>query len=387
MLIKGGIIMAKAVYVHVPFCEQICHYCDFNKFYLAKQPVDDYLSFCEMEIVNTLERFPTDKIKTIYVGGGTPTALSTKQLEKLLTTLKQHFPMVHNYEWTVEVNPGSADEEKMAMLKKVGVNRLSIGAQTFDRGLLQKIGRDHQPEDVEKTVIMAREAGILNLSVDLMFGLPGQTIDQWQATLSEVVQLPLQHVSAYSLKVEEKTVFYQLWSKGKLTLPGEDSEGDMYELLQRELNMGGFEQYEISNFSKPGYKSRHNLTYWNNEEYYGIGAGAHSYLGGSRRVNHGPLPKYMEAMRKTGFPYREEHLVSKKERMEEEMFMGLRKLSGVSYGSFRKKYNAVLEEVFPEVIQTLISKGLLVKEDNSIRLSKKGLLLANEVFEQFLIGE
>ncbi|MCD8511965.1 MAG: radical SAM family heme chaperone HemW [Bacillus sp. (in: Bacteria)] len=379
--------MARAVYVHVPFCEQICHYCDFNKFFLANQPTDDYLSLCEKEISNTLDQFPPEKIKTIYVGGGTPTALSTMQLKKLLTDLKNYFPIATDYEWTVEVNPGSADEEKMAMLKEVGVNRLSIGVQTFDRELLKKIGRDHQPEDVEKTIVMAREAGITNLSVDLMFGLPGQTLELWQSTLNEIVQLPIAHVSAYSLKIEERTVFYHQWQKGKLSLPGEDKEGDMYEMLQRELDKGGFQQYEISNFAKPEKESRHNLTYWNNESYYGIGAGAHSYLSGTRRINHGPLPKYMESMRNTGFPYREVHPVPRKEQMEEEMFMGLRKLSGVSYNSFRKKYNVDMEQVFPEVIQTLSSKGLLVKEDNSIRLTKKGLLLANEAFEQFLLGD
>ncbi|WP_307324382.1 radical SAM family heme chaperone HemW [Evansella vedderi] len=379
--------MTHAVYVHVPFCEQICHYCDFNKFFLANQPVDEYLSLCEDEIVNTLKAFPTDRISTIYVGGGTPTSLSTDQLYKLLNTIKLYFPLQPELEWTVEVNPGSADLEKLKMMKELGVNRLSIGAQTFDPTLLKQIGRDHHPEDIDKTILLAREVGFTNLSLDLMFGLPNQTMEQLNTTLEKVNTLSIEHVSAYSLKVEEKTVFYQLFKKGKLPLPGEDLEGDMYEELRIHMAKGNFHQYEISNFAKDGYESKHNVTYWDNEYYYGIGAGAHSYVNGTRRINHGPLPKYMEAMKKTGFPFREEHRVTLKEKMEEEMFMGLRKLSGVSMNKFREKFNIEMDEAFSGVISPLVNKGLLLQDGDFLRLTEKGLLLGNEVFEQFLLGE
>ena len=378
--------MTKAVYLHVPFCEQICHYCDFNKFFLENQPVDEYLSLCEKEIQHTVAAFPTEEVNSIYVGGGTPTALTTAQLKKLLKAVKENFSIGADYEWTVEVNPGSADLEKFKMMKEIGVNRLSIGAQTFDKGLLQKIGRDHQPHDVEETINSAREAGLTNLSVDLMFGLPGQTMEQLQSTLEQVVALPIEHISAYGLKVEEKTVFYQLWRKGKLTLPGEDIEADMYEELCRQLSNAGFQQYEISNFAKPGCESSHNLTYWKNEEYYGIGAGAHSYVGGTRRINHGPLPKYMKAVKETGFPYREEHKVTLKESMEEEMFMGLRKLSGVSKEDFLRKYGMEIKEVFSK-LPDLTEAGLLEEDKTSLKLTEKGLILGNEVFEWFLLPD
>ncbi|WP_078597235.1 radical SAM family heme chaperone HemW [Evansella clarkii] len=378
--------MIKALYVHVPFCEQICHYCDFNKFFLANQPVDEYLDLCETEMRNTVKAFSTEGLSSIYVGGGTPTSLNVHQLEKLLNGVKANFPLAPKYEWTVEVNPGSADSEKFKMMNETGVNRLSIGAQTFDEALLNKIGRDHRPEQVEETIAAARAAGITNISVDLMFGLPGQTLEQFRETLEKAVALPIDHVSAYSLKVEEKTVFYQLWRKGKLPLPGEDAEAEMYEELRKYMLDAGFHQYEISNFAKPGFESSHNLTYWQNEEYYGIGAGAHSYTAGTRRINHGPLPKYMNAVKESGFPYREEHEVTLKEKMEEEMFMGLRKLAGVSKQLFKDKYSREISEVFP-LAANLTEKGLLEEDEDTFRLTEKGLLLGNEVFEGFLLSD
>ncbi|MBU9722518.1 MULTISPECIES: radical SAM family heme chaperone HemW [Bacillaceae] len=379
--------MPKAVYIHVPFCEQICHYCDFNKFFLQNQPVDEYIELCEMEIKNTISNFPTEEVSSVYVGGGTPTSLTTDQLGRLLEWVKEYFPLAENYEWSVEVNPGSANFDKLQKMQEIGVNRLSIGAQTFDAALLKKIGRDHEPGDVEKTVQQAIEAGFTNLSIDLMMGLPEQTMEQFQETLRQVVALPIQHISAYSLKIEPKTVFYQLWSKGKLPMPGDELEADMYEELRNTLKEAGFTHYEISNFAKKGFESTHNLTYWNNEEYYGIGAGAHSYVQGVRRINHGPLPKYMNAVKQSGFPYREEHQVSKTEAMEEHMFMGLRKLDGVSYTNFYNRFGIEMRSIFSQEIDRLVNDGLLRDNGSSIQLTDHGLLLGNEVFEKFLLKE
>ncbi|PYZ94235.1 coproporphyrinogen III oxidase [Salipaludibacillus keqinensis] len=380
--------MTKSLYVHVPFCEQICHYCDFNKFFLQNQPVDEYIDLCNEEMKKTIESFPAnEKVSTIYVGGGTPTSLSTRQLERLLKDIKRNFQINHDVEFTVEVNPGSAEEEKMSMLFEMGVNRLSIGAQTFDEKLLKAINRDHHPEDVERTVQLSRQAGITNLSVDMMFGLPRQTMAQWKDSLKAVCNLPIQHISAYSLKVEEKTVFYQLLRKGKLPLPDQEDEARMYEYMLKELNLKGFHHYEISNFAKSGFESRHNLTYWDNEEYYGIGAGAHSYIQGVRRANHGPLPKYMKALKNNQLPYFEEHEVTLKEKMEEQMFMGLRKLNGISLSKFEERFGKSVYTVFPQVIENLKNEQLLIEAEDRVKLSEKGLLLGNEVFEKFLIGD
>ncbi|WP_416149304.1 radical SAM family heme chaperone HemW [Salipaludibacillus sp. HK11] len=380
--------MPKSLYVHVPFCEQICHYCDFNKFYLHNQPIDEYIDLCASEMEKTIHFFPSDEaISTIYVGGGTPTSLSTEQLRRLLQQIKHYFPLSNELEFTVEVNPGSADEEKMSMLYEMGVNRLSIGAQTFDEDLLKAINRDHKASDVEKTVNLAHNSGIKNLSIDMMFGLPKQTMKQWTDSLKSACQLQIQHISAYSLKVEEKTVFYQLFKKGKLTLLDQEDEADMYEYMLKELSKQGFRQYEISNFAKDGKESLHNLTYWDNQEYYGIGAGAHSYITGVRRVNHGPLPKYMKALNNNEFPYLEQNQVSEKEKMEEQMFMGLRKRTGVSLVEFEKRFGKAVQQIFPQVMNKLITDQLLEVVQGHVRLTDKGLLLGNEVFEKFLLSD
>jgi len=269
----------------------------------------------------------------------------------------------------------------------MGVNRLSIGAQTFDEGLLKAINRDHEAKDVEKTVELASRARIDNLSIDMMFGLPNQSLKQWKDSLDLVCELPIQHISAYSLKVEEKTVFSQMLRKGKLSLLDQEEEATMYEYMLEKLNKNGFDHYEISNFAKHGRESIHNLTYWDNQEYYGIGAGAHSYINEVRRMNHGPLPKYMTALKNNDLPYLEEHVVTEKEQMEEQMFMGLRKRRGVSISGFQKRFEKDVHDVFPQVIEKLINFHLLEEKNDHVRLTDKGLLLGNEVFEKFLFNE
>jgi putative oxygen-independent coproporphyrinogen III oxidase len=377
--------MRKSLYIHVPFCEQICHYCDFNKFFLQNQPVDEYLDLCMEEMGKTVKTHPqTELIETIYIGGGTPTALSTEQLQRLLEAVPKYFDLANGVEWTVEVNPGSADREKFEMMKNAGVNRLSIGAQTFDPELLKTINRDHGTGDAEQTVKMAQESGIANLSIDMMFGLPGQTMEQWKDSLHKAAELDISHISAYSLKIEPKTVFYQMWNKGHLQLPEQELEAEMYTYMLTFLKEYGFTAYEISNFSKTGLESMHNLAYWNNNEYYGIGAGAHSYVNGMRNRNHGPLPKYMKAVKNEELPYLETHKVTKEEKMEEEMFMGLRKRLGVSKEQFYRRYDREIEDVFPGVVEQLKNRLLLQEMDERIMLTEEGLLLGNEVFEKFL---
>jgi oxygen-independent coproporphyrinogen III oxidase len=379
--------MRKSIYIHVPFCEQICHYCDFNKFFLENQPVDEYIDLTIEEMKHTVKKYPqTNAVETIYVGGGTPTSLTTDQLQRLLEAVPKHFHLAADVEWTVEVNPGSAGADKFAMMRRAGVNRLSIGAQTFDPVLLKAINRDHQPDQVEETVRLALEAGIENLSIDLMFGLPEQTMEQWKDTLQKAVSLPITHISAYSLKIEPKTVFYQMMNKGKLKLPEQELEADMYAFMLKFLKENEFDAYEISNFARRGAVSRHNLAYWNNDEYYGIGAGAHSYVEGRRIRNHGPLPKYMKAVREKELPYLEVHEVTFSEKMEEEMFMGLRKRLGVSKERFENRYGRTVQEAFPGVTEDLKRAGWLYETPEHFMLTDEGLLLGNEVFEKFLFA-
>ncbi|NJP36507.1 radical SAM family heme chaperone HemW [Alkalicoccus luteus] len=371
-----------SLYVHVPFCEQICHYCDFNKFFLKNQPVADYIEACGSEMRMSESVAP---IETVYIGGGTPTALEDEQLERLLELIHKHFTIKPSAEFTVEVNPGSASKETFTMMKRYGVNRLSIGAQTFDTGLLKAINRDHGEGDVEASIQLARHAGITDISVDMMFGLPGQTMEQWQQSLIKLVSLPISHVSAYSLKIEPKTVFYQMWNRGALKLPNQDMEAEMYDWLYEYLHENDFQAYEISNFAKPGYESLHNQAYWNNDGYVGIGAGAHGYVNGVRHRNHGPLPKYLKAIEAGEMPWIESHQVPVNEQMEEEMFMGLRKRIGVNGHRFEKRYGLTVEDAFPGTVSKLQERGLLQKEENHYRLTRQGLLLGNEVFEAFLL--
>ena len=308
--------MVHAVYLHIPFCENICHYCDFNKVFIKNQPVDKYLEMMDLEMKHTIERFYDKRMKTIYVGGGTPTSLNVKQLETLLQSIRSHFIFEENFEFTFEANPSNVDEEKLSLLKNFGVNRLSIGVQAFQSSILERIGRDHTEKDIYTMIETARKVGFDNISIDLMFGLPSQTVSMFEESLKKAIELNVEHISAYSLQVEPKTIFYNEMKKGTLKLPSEDTEVEMFQLLIEQLTKHQFIHYEISNFAKLGKESQHNLTYWNNDEYYGIGAGAHSYIGGVRRRNAGPLKHYMNRIYETGFPYIEEIHLSEREQME-----------------------------------------------------------------------
>jgi oxygen-independent coproporphyrinogen-3 oxidase len=374
----------KAAYIHIPFCEHICHYCDFNKVFMKGQPVDEYLDALEQEINLTLKESPTSGLQSIFVGGGTPTALSESQLARLCEIIQTNLPYNGQTEFTFEANPGDLSEGKLEVLYKAGVNRLSFGVQTFNDQLLEKIGRSHRAKDVFRSVEAAKKMGFENISLDLIYSLPGQTVEDFLETLSTAFSLDVVHYSAYSLIIEPKTVFYNLMRKGKLPVPGEDLEAKMYELVMNEMAANGFHQYEISNFAKEGFESKHNLTYWNNDFYYGFGAGAHSYVNGIRKANYGPLKKYMEPILNGDLPTMEEHQVTRTDRLEEEMFLGLRKSDGIKVAQFMKKFGDSPYSIFQKEISELTELGLLKANENEIALTRKGRLLGNEVFEKFI---
>ena len=376
--------MMKSAYIHIPFCEHICHYCDFNKMFLKGQPVEQYLQMLKREMELTLQVAPTDKLSTIYVGGGTPTSLDEKQLMYLCESINGLPFNPNEVEYTFEANPGDLSIEKLHILKQAGVNRLSFGVQSFDETLLKAIGRTHRPEDVYDSIEKARAAGFENITIDLMYGLPGQSKEQFKHSLQQAFSLNLPHYSSYSLIVEPKTVFYNLMQKNKLQLPTQDVEAEMYEILMEEMDKYGLDHYEISNFAKAGFESQHNTTYWNNDYYYGFGAGAHSYVNGERIANYGPLKKYMEPLGNGKLPRMNVHAVPLHERMEEEMFLGLRKMDGVSINTFKERYNQDCMDVFGEQIQSLIARQLLVVQDGRIALTHQGKLLGNEVFQSFI---
>ncbi|AMA72326.1 coproporphyrinogen III oxidase [Aneurinibacillus sp. XH2] len=379
-------MQTKAVYIHIPFCTNKCYYCDFNS-YVTKNPqlIWEYLYALEKEMKETVRQFPPGEIKTIFVGGGTPTFLDTKQMEYFLEIVARYFPKRSaDLEFTMEANPGTTDMEKLIVMRHGGVNRISFGVQSFDDELLKRIGRIHDSEQVLRSIANAKAAGFQNLSIDLIFGLPDQTVEQFRDTLDQAFALDLPHFSSYSLKVEENTLFYTLYEKDQLPLPTEEEEVAMYELLMEEMARHGLLQYEISNFARPGWESRHNMTYWHNEYYYGIGAGAHGYINGERHVNAGPLKQYIQLAGEKGLPRVEQFAVSRTEAMEDHMIMGLRMMRGVSASEFQKRYGTTLEEQFGSVIKELIELGLVEWNGEMLRLTKRGIPLGNEVFARFL---
>ncbi|PLS15176.1 coproporphyrinogen III oxidase [Bacillus sp. M6-12] len=377
--------MIKSAYIHIPFCEHICHYCDFNKVYLHGQPVEEYLSMLKKEFQLSLREYPVDSLKTIFVGGGTPTSLDEKQLSFFVDSIQNELPYDRNaVEFTFEANPGDLSEEKLAILHQAGVNRLSFGVQSFNEELLKKIGRTHRVEDIYASIEKAKKVGFQNISIDLIYGLPGQTMEDFEDTLAKALELELEHYSSYSLIVEPKTVFYNLMQKGRLSLPPQEIEARMYERVMDEMVKHGYIQYEISNYAKPGYESKHNLTYWNNEEYFGFGAGAHGYTGGKRKANYGPLKKYISPLQEGRLPLIETHEVSKQEKMEEEMFLGLRKMEGVSSTSFKEKFGSPLSDIFGQQLIELQKRGLLEERSGTYLLTRNGKLLGNEVFQSFI---
>lgn len=369
-----------SAYVHIPFCTQICYYCDFSKVFIKNQPVDSYLE----HLLQEFHSYDIQKLRTLYIGGGTPTALSAPQLEVLLDGLTKNLDLSVLEELTIEANPGDLDEYKIAVLKNSAVNRVSLGVQTFDDKMLKKIGRSHLEKDIYENIDRLKLAGFDNISIDLIYALPGQTMDQVKDNVAKAIALDIPHMSLYSLILENHTVFMNRMRRGKLPLPKEEVEAEMFEYIIAELEHAGFEHYEISNFSKPGFESRHNLMYWDNAEYYGIGAGASGYVNGVRYKNHGPIRHYLKAVEEGNARINEEHL-SLREQMEEEMFLGLRKKTGVSKARFEEKFGTSFEELYGQVVRDLCHQGLLQVEGQQIRMTKKGLFLGDTVAERFIL--
>ncbi|KOP64242.1 coproporphyrinogen III oxidase [Bacillus sp. FJAT-18019] len=374
----------EAVYIHIPFCTNKCFYCDFNSYVLKDQPVMDYLRALDKEMELTVSAHPPGTIKSIFVGGGTPTVLKPNEMEYFLQSVKRHFPnWSDDIEFSMEANPGTTDLEKLSVMREGGVNRISFGVQAFQNTLLSGIGRIHDTDDVYRSLENARTAGFNNMSIDLMFGLPNQTLDMLAESVDKALELGLPHYSIYSLKVEENTLFHTMYQRNQLPLPDEEDELNMYLLLMDRMKAAGYKQYEISNFAKPGFESRHNMTYWRNEDYYGLGAGAHGYIGRQRHVNIKGVNPYNEAANQ-GLPRLESFEVSKEEAMEDFLMVGLRVLDGVLGSRFRQQFGISMEEVFAKPLNKMLGAGLLDSTDDGYKLSSKGILFGNDVFAEFI---
>ncbi|MGT2831867.1 radical SAM family heme chaperone HemW [Streptococcus halotolerans] len=370
-----------SAYVHIPFCTQICYYCDFSKVFIKNQPVDEYLQ----ALIREFEFYDIHDLKTLYIGGGTPTAITAEQLDYLLTHLEKNINLEMLEEFTIEANPGDLTPEKIAVLKKSAVNRVSLGVQTFFDKQLKQIGRSHNEAQIYESINALKAAGLTNISIDLIYALPNQTMEQVEENVRKALALDIPHLSLYSLILENHTVFMNKQRRGRLHLPNEDIEADMFTYIINELEKNGFEHYEISNFTKPGFESRHNLMYWDNVEYYGVGAGASGYLDGIRYRNRGPIQHYLKAIKEHGHSRLGEDILSKEEMMEEEFFLGLRKKSGVSISHFEEKFGVGFEERYGQIVADLVKDGLLILEEDTIRMTKKGLFLGDTVAEKFII--
>ncbi|PTF14126.1 radical SAM family heme chaperone HemW [Staphylococcus devriesei] len=370
----------KSAYIHIPFCVRICTYCDFNKYYIDKQPVDDYLTALIKEMKTSSNR----DLDTMYVGGGTPTALNEAQLERLLEAITSIFSI--SGEFSFEANPDELTFNKVKLLEQYGVNRISMGVQTFKPELLRILGRTHETEDIYNAVNNARKAGIQSISLDLMYHLPEQTLEDFSDSLNRAINMDIDHISRYGLILEPKTQFYNMYRKGKLKLPNEDLGAEMYQHLMRSLENTPFKQYEISNFAKDNHESYHNKVYWLNEEYYGFGAGASGYVNGVRYTNLNPVQHYINKVNDDVMPILTSNTPTLEEKMEEEMFLGLRMNKGVSREKFNLKFDISLDKVFGHTIDKLKNKELLKEQDGYISLTERGKVIGNEVFEAFLLN-
>lgn len=371
--------MARSMYLHIPFCNRICTYCDFTKVLIDNQPVDEYID----ALIKEMDRATESSFETIFVGGGTPTALTVQQLERLLTAINERFSVTH--EFTFEANPDELTREKIDVLLAHGVNRLSLGVQSFNDEILEILGRTHTAQNVEDTITYLQDIGFDNYSIDLMYNLPRETAQDIETSLKYIERFKPKHISWYSLIVEPHTVFYNLARQGKLNISNAVDEAAIYNQVMSGLSELGYTQYEISNFARDNHQSMHNKTYWLNMEYYGLGAGSHGYVDGMRTSNIRPVSHYIESMNTHGHAFLHQHKVSASESMEEEMFLGLRLNEGVSKAVFLEKHGKPIEDVYGSVIDTLMSRRLLTDTGTHIALTPDGRMIGNEVFVEFLL--
>lgn len=396
--------MGLGLYLHFPFCEKKCNYCDFLSYpleHLAEGPADgpaetggartaitSYLQALETEMrlysslaVSSGHR---EAIDSVYLGGGTPTILTAEQLVQVLEKCQDFFTWSQDVEVTVEANPGTVDLDKLHRLKAAGVNRISFGVQSFDDVLLQTMGRIHSAAEAVQSLALAREAGFANINVDLMFGLPGQTLTQWEETVAQALELDIPHFSVYGLKVERNTVWGREMELNMLSLPKEEVVIKMRDLADQKFSWRGFSHYEISNYARPGREARHNLKYWSQQNYLGLGLGASSHLRPRRWTNTRERAVYLQLLQSGQLPIATEELLSHKQQMGEAVFLALRLARGIEAADFQARFGITLEKAYGRELEELLKLGLLKKRGHNYSLTPQGARLANYVFACFV---
>lgn len=383
--------MPISFYVHIPFCRRKCYYCDFNSYAGLEHLFKPYIEALLREISCLANLYGPEAGESLYFGGGTPSLLPPELIRAVVEGLKENFGLLPGAEITLEANPGTVDKAFLEALLEIGVNRLSLGAQSFNEGELALLGRIHSPEEIEKAFREAREAGFGNVNLDLIYGLPAQSLDSWRVTLEKALELEPEHLSLYALTLEEGVPLAQRIASGELPAPDEDLAAEMYCLAEELLEKAGYEHYEISNWAKPGFACRHNIRYWLNLPYLGFGAGAHSFRGDMRwhNVLHpGEYIEILSAPEITGFPSPvacEVEKITPAIEMAETVILGLRLVKeGLSFERFYRRFGMDLRELYGPQIEELVELGLLEIDRERIRLSPRGRLLGNEVFQRFV---
>lgn len=373
------------IYIHIPFCVKKCNYCDFLSFSSDRAARDFYVETLLEEIRLEAQRYGKYQVQTVFFGGGTPSLLTVSQMERILACLRESFSFAVNAEITMEVNPGTVTQESLAGYRAAGVNRLSIGLQSAKDEEMRALGRIHTYAMFLEAYGWAAAAGFHNINVDVMSALPGQSVESYRETLEKVLALNPRpaHISAYSLIIEEGTPFFEWEKQGKLNLPAEEAEREMYVLTGEMLEQAGYHRYEISNYALSGYECRHNTSYWIRKNYLGLGLGAASFMENVRWNNECSMPKYRERIAQG--KHREEILrLSVEEQMEETMFLGLRLMDGVEKARFAKVFGVSMDSVYGKVIERHVKNGLLL-DGEKVRLTKKGIDVSNYVMSDFLL--
>lgn len=369
------------LYIHIPFCEKKCYYCDFASYSGKKALVVPYLNALAKEIE---AKAKDRRFDTIFIGGGTPSYLSAYELE-ILSGILAGVSRTEDCEFTMECNPGNITKEKAEVLKTMGVNRISIGLQSSNDTLLMDIGRIHTFREFRENFLMLRNSGFNNINIDIIYGLPRETLDMLEKTLEDAALLIPEHISCYSLIIEENTQFYERRRRNTLSLPDEDTEDAMKDLVRSKLKELGYLRYEISNYAKEGYECRHNRLYWEFGEYIGCGAAAHGFTDGFRRENIRTVEGYIRAIETAGDPSVRVYENSREDSIEEFLFMGMRLVEGISLNNFRNRFSEDLMDIFGDEIRKHIKSGLLVIEGDRMRFTEKGMDLSNHVLSDMIL--
>ncbi|MEZ6054033.1 MAG: radical SAM family heme chaperone HemW [Planctomycetaceae bacterium] len=370
-----------AAYVHVPFCRHRCGYCDFPLIAGRDDLIADYLRALRVELSEVSEH---PELQTLFFGGGTPTHLSPDQLRRLFSIVYEKFRLADGVEMSVEANPLDLDDATIDVLVEAGVNRVSLGAQSFDLVALSVLERDHQPDDIGDVTHRLREHGITNQAIDLIFGVPGQSLEVWERTLDAAISLEIEHVSTYGLTYEKGTAFWSRRSAGALQPVDEEMERAMYAAAMERMSSGGFVHYEISNFARPGYECRHNRVYWQGDEFYGFGPGAARYLSGTRSTAHRSVTNWLKRVLAGESGIAESETLTPEQRAREAVMLGLRQTAGIHLETFERQTGYALPELAPQALDRFLQCGWLVEDNGFVRLTDEGRFLADTVTAEFL---